>query len=58
MFLMVETGIRGWICHTIYRFVKASNQHIKIMIKLKNHHILSIGTKIIRMDGQCHKSYL
>ena len=28
------------------------------MIKITNHYILSIGTKIIYMDGQCLRSYI
>ena len=28
------------------------------MIEVKNHHILSIRTKIIHMGGHCHKSCL
>ena len=26
---MVEKGIRGGICHSIYRFVKANNKYMK-----------------------------
>ena len=29
MLLMVEKGIRGWICHAIHRYAKASNKYIK-----------------------------
>ena len=29
MLLMVEKGIRGAICHGIYRYVKANNKYIK-----------------------------
>ena len=29
MLLMVEKGIRGGICHAIYRYVKANNKYIK-----------------------------
>ena len=29
MLLMVEKGIRGGICHAIYRYVKANNKHMK-----------------------------
>ena len=29
MLLMVEKGIRGGICHTIYRNAKANNKYIK-----------------------------
>ena len=47
MLLMVEKGIRSGICQAIYRFVKAGNKYMlkknKNMLKIKNHHILSIG---------------
>ena len=43
MLLMVEKGIRGGICHAIHRYAKANNKYMKkIMIKTKNHDILSI----------------
>ena len=29
MFLMVEKGIRGEICHFIYQYTKANNKHMK-----------------------------
>ena len=29
MLLMVEKGIRGWICHSIYRYAKANNKYMK-----------------------------
>ena len=29
MLLMVEKGIRGGICHAIYRYAKANNKHMK-----------------------------
>ena len=29
MQLMVEKGIRGGICHAIYRYAKANNNYIK-----------------------------
>ena len=29
MLLMVERGIRGGICHTIYRYAKANNKYMK-----------------------------
>ena len=28
MLLMVEKGIRGGICHSIYRYVKANNKYM------------------------------
>ena len=44
MLLMVEKGIRGGICHSIYRYAKATNKYMKTMIKIKNRHIFNIGT--------------
>ena len=29
MLLMVEKGIRGGICHSIYRYTKANNKYMK-----------------------------
>ena len=29
MLLMVEKGIRGGICHSIYRYAKANNKYMK-----------------------------
>ena len=29
MLLTVEKGIRGGICHSIYRYAKANNKHMK-----------------------------
>ena len=29
MLLMVERGIRGWICHAIERYAKANNKYMK-----------------------------
>ena len=29
MLLMVEEGIRGGICHAIYRYAKANNKYMK-----------------------------
>ena len=44
MLLMVEKGIRGEICHTIHQYAKTNTNTWKIMIKIKNDHILSIWT--------------
>ena len=41
MFLMVQKGIRGGICHAIHGCAKAINIW-KIIIKRKNHNIFSI----------------
>ena len=57
MLLMVEKGITGGICHSIYRYAKANNKYLKVMIKIKNHHIFKIYRWIIYMVGQCHESF-
>ena len=57
MLLMVEKGIRGWICHEINQYEKATKNIWKIMIKIKNHNILNIGIQIIYIIGQCRKSF-
>ena len=33
MLLMVEKGIRGWICQSIYRYAKANNKYMKGYVK-------------------------
>ena len=35
MLLMVEKGIRGGICHSIYRYAKANNKYMKVFDKNK-----------------------
>ena len=35
MLLMIEKGIRGGICHSIYRYVKAINKYLKDYYKNK-----------------------
>ena len=29
MLLMIETGIRGRICHSVYRYAKVNNKYMK-----------------------------
>ena len=43
MLLMIKKGIREEIRHFIYQYEKANIKYMKIMIKIKNHHIFNIG---------------
>ena len=43
MLLMVEKCFRGGISQSIYWYAKANNKYMKIMIKIKNCCIFSIG---------------
>ena len=39
MLLVIENGMRGGICHSIYRYAKTNNKYMDVMIKIKNRHI-------------------
>ena len=41
--LMLEKGIRGGICHSIYGYAKANNRYMKDYDKNKNRHVFNIG---------------
>ena len=43
MLLMLEKGIRGGICHAIYRFALGNNKYMKDYDKNKNRLIFNIG---------------
>ena len=42
MLLMVEKGIRGGICHAIYRYAKANNKYMKNYDKNKESSYINI----------------
>ena len=52
MFLMVEKGIRD----SIINMQKLITYTWKIMIEIKDHHVINIGMSVIYMDGKCCKS--
>ena len=52
MLLMAEKRIRREICRAIHRNAKPNDKYIKIMIKMKIHHILCILMQIIYMAVQ------
>ena len=43
MFILVEKGIRGGICHSIYRYAKPNNKYMKDYDKNKKSLIFNIG---------------
>ena len=43
MLLMLVKGIRGGMCHSIYRYAKVNSKYMKDYDKIKDHHILNIG---------------
>ena len=58
MLLMVEKGIRGGICHAIYRYAKANNKCMKNYNKDKEESLLQYLDDNNLMVGQCLKNYL
>ena len=42
MLMMIGKGIRGGICHAIYRYAKRNNKIWKVIINALNYHTLCI----------------
>ena len=42
MLLMVEKGIRGGVCHAIFRYAETNNKYMKKSSRMKNIHFLNI----------------
>ena len=57
MLLMVEKGIRGGICHAIYRYAKANNKYMKNNNKDKEESFIQYLDANNFMVGQCLKNY-
>ena len=56
--MLIEKGVRGGICHAIYRYAKVSNKYLKTYNKKLNYYIPYIHMQAICMDGKCCKYYL
>ena len=54
MLLMIEKGIRGGIIHSMQKLI---TNIWKILKRIKNFHILNIGTVMIYIVGECYKSF-
>ena len=57
MLLMVEKGIRGGICHSIYQYAKANNKYMKDYDKNKESSYLQYWDVNNLMVGHCCKSF-
>ena len=58
MLLMMVKGIRGGICHSVYRHAKANNKYMKIYDKNnESSYIIYIWIQIVYMDMQCLSNY-
>ena len=56
MLIMVEEGIRGGMCHSIYRYAKVNKKYMKDYDKNKDL-IFDIGIELNHMVGQRRKSF-
>ena len=59
MLLMVEKGIRGGMCHSIYRYAKVNNKYMKDDDKDKESSYIQYWdvNNLYGWAGQCHKSF-
>ena len=51
MLLIVEERIRGGMCQAVYRYAKANNKYIKIMIKALSHHCVIMSLNANNLYG-------
>ena len=58
MLMMLEKGIKGGMCHVIYRYAKANNKYMNDYDKNIESSYLEHLDAIICMDEQCLKNYL
>ena len=59
MLLIAEKVARGKFCHAIHQYVKPNNKNMNDYDKTKESlFLISIGMKIIYMNGKCCKGYL
>ena len=56
MLIMVEKGIRGGMCHSIYRYAKVNKKYMKDYDKNKDL-IFDTGIELNHMVGQRRKSF-
>ena len=57
MLLMIEKGVRGGICHSVYRHAKANYKDMKIYDKNNESSYIIYMNANIYMDMQCLKNY-
>ena len=56
MFLMLEEGIRGRICHSVFRHAKANNKYMKGYDEKKESSFLIYADYNNLMEKQCQKN--
>ena len=55
---MIEKGIRGGICHAIFRYAKANDKYMQNYDKNEESSFLEYLDAKIYMAGQCLNHYL